>query len=151
MISCQYKLIWIRIVNCLNALSFFYCLQVQALCTDLLQQSWLTGQHRLALENLSRGQITCPFSSEFVTTPSDGSRDSAEHVELELIDAQKLISPKYYQSYIDLVSLLRAHPDIVALCITTYERERHHLIPIVTGQANLSSGQILQAIINIYG
>lgn len=86
-----------------------------------------------------------------MTSPSDGSRDSTEHIELELVDAQKLISPKYYQSYIDLVSLLRAHPDIVGLCITTFERERHHLIPIVMGQASLSSGQILQSIINIYG
>lgn len=116
----------------------------------MLQQSWLTGQHRLALENLSRGHLHSPFSNEYMATIDSSSGDGTE---LDLVEAQKIIPARYYQAYVDLLILLRTHPDIVGLCITTYETERHHLIPIIDSgtPSGVSSGQVLQAIINVYG
>jgi hypothetical protein len=117
------------------------------LSTGLLHQTWLTGQNRLALEELSKGPVASPFSCPFVS-PSDGSGDVTDN--LELIQAQKIINPRYLQSYTDLISLLRSHPDIVALCISTYEKERNHLVR-PAGLPTISVGDILQAVLDIYG
>jgi hypothetical protein len=120
---------------------------VQLLSTGLLQQTWLTGQNRLALEDLSRGPLASPFSSPFQSS-SDGNGDVTDN--LELVQAQKHIAPRHLQSYIDLISLLRCNPEIVALCISTYEKEKCHLVRPL-GVPSIAGGDILQSVLNIYG
>jgi len=107
----------------------------------------LTGQNRLALEELAKGPVASPFSCPFVS-PSEGSGDVTENI--ELIQAQKIINPRYLQAFTELISLLRSHPDIVALCISTYEKEKNHLVR-PPGLPAISVGDILQSVLDIYG
>lgn len=117
------------------------------LSTGLLHQTWLTGQNRLSLEDLAKGPLSSIFSSPFLS-PSDGNGDASEN--LELIQAQKHIPARSLQSYIDLISLLRNNPEIVALCISTHEKEKCHLVR-PPGIPNIDMGDILQAVLNLYG
>lgn len=117
------------------------------LSTGLLHQTWLTGQNRLALEELGRGPLSSLFSSPFLS-PTDGNVDVTDN--LELIQAQKHIPPRALQSYIDLISLLRNNPEIVALCISTYEKEKCNLVR-PQGIPNIAVGDVLQAVLNLYG
>ncbi|XP_021947874.2 receptor-mediated endocytosis protein 6 homolog [Folsomia candida] len=121
--------------------------KVQVLSTGLLHQTWLTGQNRLSLEDLAKGPLSSIFSSPFLS-PSDGNGDASEN--LELIQAQKHIPARSLQSYIDLISLLRNNPEIVALCISTHEKEKCHLVR-PPGIPNIDMGDILQAVLNLYG
>ncbi|CAL8143674.1 unnamed protein product [Orchesella dallaii] len=122
--------------------------KVQLLSTGLLHQTWLTGQHRLALENMSNGPVTSPFTTPFIVSPADGSGDVTEN--LELVQAHKLISGRYLHNYIDLITLLRNHPELVALCLSLYEKDRGSQ-QRMSGTPNVGFGDILQGVINIYG
>lgn len=129
---------------------------MQLLSTGLLNQTWLTGQHRLALENMSSGPMTSPFSCLFVVNSSEGG-DVTEN--LQLVQAHKLNSGRYLQHYIDLITLLRNHPEVVALCLSLYEKERVNIQRLSAGggqqqlgqQPNLAFGDILQGVMNVYG
>lgn len=121
---------------------------MELLSTGLFHQTWLTGQNRLALETLCRGPVASPFIRPFVVPPAEGESDLTEN--LEIVEAHKHIPQRYLQSFIDLILLLRCHPDVAGLCIATYEKERSVAVRAQGGSPE-TFGDILQAIINVYG
>jgi len=118
------------------------------LSTGLLHQTWLTGQHRLSLESLSRGSLSSSFTCPFVSSAADGEGELSDN--LELLDAHKYVNGKNLQTYGDLIILLRHHPEIIAYGLSACEKEKAHLLR-PNGQPSIIFGDVLQAIVNLYG
>lgn len=66
------------------------------------------------------------------------------------MEAHKHIPQRYLQPFTDLILFLRSHPDVVGLCVATYEKDKSQSVRAQGGSPE-AFGDILQAIINVYG